>query len=524
MEHMIYSNRTTSLIKFNCFFTVCIVVILLFFVSPCKAFDAIEVLGKPFRVMGFVNQGIGYGIGGDHYDTKEDWQSFKYDMLVETQYEFNSELRFFVSGMLSGDWAFDVLSDNSEWKRKGFSGARDNLSHDTVFRDLLQEAHITWTPRNSSFRIGKQIVVWGEMDGFRLMDQINPLDQRRGITDVEFESSILPIWLAKAEFFVPVDLSWVRDLGIELVFNPNADFEPNRNITPGNDLVGIWAANATVPIGGPFPMDFMHVGALDQTIKNPDDWDSDYFEYGCRLKATLYNTIITLNYFYGRDNDPIAKNLPLPPEMEPTFFDGRFVIHPKQGGFYPLFRMTGFTMTRDLEYLYISALGGVSPVLRFETFFGFDNTFSTTQPAGLDDFETHDEIRYAIGLDWKIKIDWLNPRAFITIMPQFYQRHIMDYPSAYGLMTTPGLVKENNYQTTLMIFTTYFHNKLEPSFFWLQDYTLEGGFVRPQLKYEYSDKWNLTLGAIFIDGKKPGIGFEALENKDHIYFTVSYRF
>lgn len=524
MEHMIYSNRITSLMKYKCLFTVCIVVLLLFFESPCSAFDAIEVLGKPFRAMGYVNQGIGYGIGGDHYDTKEGWQSFKYDILLETQYELDSDFRLFVSGMLSGDLAFDVLSDNSEWQRKGFSGARDNLAHDTVFRDLLQEAHITWTPRNSLFRIGKQIVVWGDMDAWRITDQINPIDQRRGITDVEFESTILPIWLARAESFIPSDSSWVRDLGIEIIFNPNADFEANRNIAPGNDRLGIWAANATVPIGGPYPMDFFHVGALDQAIEEPDAWDSDYFEYGFRFKATIFDSIINLNYFYGRDNDPILKNLPLPPTMEPTPFDGRMVLHPKQGGFYPRFRMVGFTLTRDLEKLYIKGLGGVSPVLHFEGFYGADNTFSTTLPPGLDDFETHDEIRSAIGFDWKIKVNWLNPRAYITIMPQFYYRHIMDYPSGYGLMTTPGPVKENNYQSFLRIATTYFHNKLEPSVVWIEDYTLEGGFIRPQLLYEYSDKWNFTLGAIFIYGDEPGVGLTALENKDHIYLTVSYKF
>ncbi len=30
------------------------------------------------------------------------------------------------------------------------------------------------------FRVGKQIVQWGETDGFLLMNQINPIDQRRG--------------------------------------------------------------------------------------------------------------------------------------------------------------------------------------------------------------------------------------------------------------------------------------------------------------------------------------------------------
>ena len=45
-----------------------------------------------------------------------------------------------------------------------------------TYWQLLKEVHLTWTPKNFNFRVGKQIVVWGETDGFRLMDQINPLD------------------------------------------------------------------------------------------------------------------------------------------------------------------------------------------------------------------------------------------------------------------------------------------------------------------------------------------------------------
>lgn len=502
----------------------CLALLLLFNVYPCWATQTYGVFGKPLRISGFINQGVGYGIGGDHYDTKEGWQSFNYNVLLEADYRFNSKLRMYASGMLSGDWAFDILSDSSEWNKKGFSGARNNLSHDTVLRDLLQEAHVTWSPGNFLFRAGKQVVVWGEMDGFRLMDQINPLDERRGITDVEFESTVLPIWLLKAEYYIPLNSLWLQDLGLEFIFNPNADFEPNRPFAPGNDVFGIWAPNVTIPAGGPFPFDFFHLGSVDQLIDDPDDWDSDYFEYGFRLKSIIHNTIVTLNYFYGRDNDPILKNLPLPPEMEVTPYDGRFVVHPKQEGFYSRFRIAGATLTRDIGGLYVTSLGGVSPILRLEAFYGFDNTFSTTLAPGLDDFETHDEIRYAVGIDWKIKVKWLNPRAYFLISPQFYHRHVLDYPSNYDLWSFRGKVEEDTFQTTLMIMTTYMHNKLEPSVFWLADHTIEGGFIRPQIEYEYSDKWNFTLGALFVYSTESGTALDGIENKDHIYFTIGYKY
>lgn len=494
---------------------------------PGRAMD-VNIAGKPLKISGFYNQGVGYGVEDDTYDHMEGFQSFKYDLLLEAEYNLTRDIKLFVSGMLSGDWAYDILNGDSDWKDKGFADSRDALSHDTVLRDLLQEAHITWDTGNFQFRVGKQIVVWGETDGIRLMDQINPLDQRRGITDVEFESTIMPIWLAKAEYFFEIDSSWLQDLGLEFVFNPNADFVPERLMYPGNENLGIWASDIPVPLA---PGVVAHMGSFDENIDEPDEWDPDGYEYGVRLKAVAWDAIITLNYFYGRDNNPAAIFVPAFPRIEPNAFDMQPIIHLARQGYYPLFRIAGATFTRDFESLNLSALGGVAPVLRVEGFFGFDNTFTTSLGPGFDRFEEYDEFRYAVGIDWKIKIPWLNPRAYFMISPQFYHRHIVDYPDGYTLNDGAGPpVPDDMYMTTLFVSTTYFHNKLEPSFFWLRDHTYYTGFYRPQLKYEFSDRWNFTLGAVFINGDdelstaSKGESLHKIRNKDHVYFTVAYRF
>ena len=411
-------------------------------------------------------------------------------------------------------------------KTRGSTGPGANLAHDTDLRDVLQEAHVTWSTGDFLFRLGKQIVVWGETDAIRLMDQINPLDQRRGITDVEFESTVMPIWLVRADYYFDVGSSWLQDLGLEMIFNPNADFVPERLTYPGNEHLGIWAIDVPMDMG---PMGKAHMGSFNDDISEPDEWDPDGFEYGIRLKAVAWDAIITLNYFYGRDNNRAAIFVPAMPIIEPNGFDDQPVVHLSRKGHYPLFRFAGATFTRDFESLNLSALGGVAPVLRLEGLFGKNNTFSTNLPPGLDRFEKYDEIRYAIGIDWKIKIPWLNPRAYFTLMPQFYHRHIFSYPTDHKLMDGAGPpVPENTYMTTFRISTTYFHNKLEPSFTWVGDHSYHSGFFIPQLKYEYDDQWNFTLGAVLIDGSgdvnRAGQGLHKLRNKDHIFFTASYRF
>jgi hypothetical protein len=425
--------------------------------------------------------------------------------------------------MFTADWAYDIKAHNDDWIEKGFGGSRSNLYMDNKSWQLLKEMHVTWTPPNWNIRVGKQIVSWGEMDGFRLMDQINPLDQRRGFADVEFETTIIPIWLAKAEYNVPVKPSWIQDLGVETVFNPNAQFIRNQTILPGNDAGGIWAPDLNMGLPSPpFPPGSLgRMGSADINLQKPSAFNSEGFEYAMRIKSIIHDSIVTLNGYYGLDKDPVVKMTGM---NAPTFAasDGSMLLHPQFDGKYPLMRFVGGTFSRDITPLKASFLGGVAPVLRLETFYAFDTTQWTTT----NDWIHRDEFRWAAGIDWKVKIPELNPRAYFMISPQFYQRRIMNYPdrSEFMLQNLGGPLYEVTNTSTLLITTSYLHNKLVPSFFWMRDWTNRSNFFRYQLVYDYSNKWHYTLGVITFSGSIQGQGFEPFHDKDQIYFKISYKF
>lgn len=140
-------------------------------------------------------------------------------------------------------------------------------------------------------------------------------------------------------------------------------------------------------------------------------------------------------------------------------------------------------------------------------------------------FWKSDEIRWMAGFDWKIKINALNPKGFFFISPQIYHRHIVDYPKVghVGTSTTDRLYK-NTWTTSLMVNTKYLNAKLEPSIFWLRNWTTRSEFFRPQISYEYSSSWKYTLGAIIVSGAKTALDMQPLNYKDHVYGTVSYKF
>jgi hypothetical protein len=384
---------------------------------------------------------------------------------------------------------------------------------------------MTWKPTDAVyFRVGKQIVQWGETDGFLLMNQINPVDQRRGITDVEFENSLIPIWLIRTEYSFSSDSLpvWLQELNIQGLFVPNADFAANESIQLGADYSGIWQPYVeTGPIAG---YRTTYLGRYRDQLNEPEAWDPQGHAFGLKITSSVADARISLNGYYGRDHEVVRKAIP-GAELTPFAADpGTAMLHPYYEAKYPIFKFLGGTFTRDIPSLNVGFLGGVAPVLRFEGLYAFDSTSSSQSGTG-GDFWISDEWRGMAGLDWKVRITPLNPKTNFFISPQVFWRHIVDYPSTGHIGTYTGdILYQNSWQTSLMISTSYWSNKLMPSFFWLRDWSGEAEFFRPQLSYEFALDWKATVGAILVHGSKVTQSYEPFDHKDHVYLTLSYKF
>lgn len=489
-----------------CFIVMVFLVAAALLVHPAMA-KQITVGGRPLNFYGYITQGASFSLyDNDNFDTERDLHSALTNLFVEGDYSITDNLRVYLASMLTVDWIYEFKHDDKSWTGKEFKKSRDKLFIDDEYWQIVKEAHLTWTPGDFMFRVGKQIIGWGQTDGFRLMDQINPLDQARGFADVEFETTLIPIWLIRAEYYPPLQVPWIQDLGIQFVFNPNADFISDRRILPGNDKAGIWAPNVMVAPG-------VRLGSAPEDLKEPTEWEDEGHEYAVRIQTMIWDSIFSLNYFYGRDNSPVTAMYGSPGRS--TASDGKLIIHPKFEGFYPRFRFAGGTFSRDVTPLKASFLGGVAPVVRLEAFYAFDNTFATS----LNTFEETDELRWAIGMDWKVKIRPLNEKYFFSISPQFYHRKIRDYPHGREYMN----VEDDNYITSLMITTSYYLNKINPSFFWMRDLNNKANMFKFQVVYDHTDYWHYTIGAILFNGSEAGKGFDVFENKDYIYFKISYK-
>ncbi len=510
------------------------VCIALFFTSFAGMSSAYEwdVCGRPLTVMGYIQQEIHYGLVQGKYDTQSGLNSFLTTALLEIGYKPTDNLKLFASGYFEGDWAYEILGNgrNNQWDAKGFGGSRHHQYIRDDWNDWLHEAHITYTTDNVFFRIGKQIVQWGETDVWRLTNLINPIDQRRGVSDVKFETSIIPIWMVRAEYNSKVESKFLSEFGVQFILDPAFKFRGNEIVYPGNDWQGVFSPNITIPGLG-------YVGSQYNDEEKPNDFDTEYFSYGLKLRGVLSDgTILQLLGFYGRDRDYVNRPLGAVVDFgEPMYsgnnFDHKFILHPVNSSHYYFYKFVGFTMAHEFQKLTVSALGGVAPILRFESMYAFNSVheaLSGVGGTGLGYTLKTDELSMAASIDWKVKIDWLNRAAYITISPQYFFQREMDWPhnglALQDKLTQDTPMYQNNYKYSLLLMTSYFHNKLTPMVVWAHNQTQKDNMFLAKLSWQQNEHWTYGLSGLVFDGAKADRGNGYMKNKDKIWATITYSF
>jgi hypothetical protein len=435
------------------------------------------------------------------------------------------------------DFIYPVKSGDDTWGDKKFVQS-SHLRLDDEYWQILHELHATWAPGSFLFRLGKQIVSWGEADFFRIMDQINPIDERRGFSDVEFESTIVPIWLLRAEYWPNVQTGWLEELGFQFVLNPNATWIPNQGATVGNEAGGIWAAAEELPnpLFGLAPVftPTTYLGAATEFYNDPDDWDTDFFDYALRMSMMLYGHIVTLNGYYGREKSPEALfiGIEMVDEMTPVFdiaTDGTTILYPIFAGEYPRKKFIGVTWTGDLPFA-SSALGGVNPTIRTEIRYQFDKVFTDFDQSFFFESNYLDSM---IGVDWKVKINALNPRAYFTISPQFFWNRVMSIPDQYpdDHPFFPGAefngtvlnhIDQDMFTFTFVLATSYLNAKLVPQLAMAYDINNLGWLIIPSIDYLYSNNWNFGLSGAYHESRNRSQGLWYFRNKDYIALKIKY--
>lgn len=548
----------------KCFFLVFLLLVLTLFSLQNVFANDFEIFGRNFHINGFLLQELNVGVGNGEYDGRvtSAYSTFQ----VEWSYQISDRVSLYSINRVFGDWAWDINHGSHWWKKANTTPGKETRARrkmqwewDQFNREWesLREIYLDINLDKWSFRLGKQQVVWGETDGLRLMDIINPQDFRRQFilrdSDEGYEHTRIPLWLIKMMYFPGWEPFGVRDLQFELVINPGKVRQNRLNLF--NSDGGVWTPDAAnLP---------KHLNVVVDD-KRPST-RLNRAEYGFRLMGDWNNWIFTLNAFYGTqiDHALYIKPVSITPARNPR--DGRFVdfnIEKRYGWM----KLVGFTLNRELEW--IRFRGTTSPVLRIEALYEFDKYFVNEGDkvgdaawTGLNPKHPYkrdfDEIRTMFGLDWNIYIRPLNKRESFFLSAQFFIFYIRDKdgelvnaPFYYtdeavnglplGLPHTEFLTGVNGgrnkyidawrvHQTqkyaSLLIQTNYNNKRIVPTAMFVYDFEEHGVAIKAKLNLNYGSHWRPELGFLFFHGDHDTGKFIGLFQKNsEVYLKIKYQF
>ena len=351
------------------------------------------------------------------------------------------------------------------------------------------------------FRVGKQQVVWGRTDLFRVLDIINPVDYSRQNIYDELEDIRIPQWIASAEYRWGATDTF-DDLNLQLVWNFD-EFRPNalgQGGTPYSilDAGSFFRAMNNCWENGCTVSNFVPAGAIgldDPGLIAADfapgvigirnvNLPSGHDQGGIKLEG-VYNSVgFSLNYYHFYQQLPVLRgNIPSMNAFTGEVADWDHLI------------------AFDIDFPEVDLFGGsldfyvdsLKTVFRVETTYTQGEEFvNTLQP---DLYSESDVLRWVLGVDRNTFIPFLNKNRAFLISGQVFGQHLLDHELVSGPLGDIGMPDwEDNYTMTLLIKGWYKSDTISPQVIMAWDYEAGAGTIAPSVDWLISDSWRLVVG------------------------------
>ena len=300
--------------------------------------------------------------------------------------------------------------------------ARDAVKWESVLREAYTDIALKQIPL--SFRIGKQQIVWGESDNFRLLDRVNALDltwhlQQETEIGHSWDQLRIPYWMMK--FLYQLDsVGPVNNAYLEGFWNPG-DWYPNkRRFLPYSP----WSLPVVSPLSyaGAFPNGVEKSTLFYQGNYSRNPYDNS--QEGVRFGGQAGGVDFSVAYIYARYNqddgantafvtadlDPVSAGKALGAGKLPAQY---YVPYVNNFGFSANYYDDFTGAVLKTEQLYVMGMpfnsGDIrSPILPSQVF----GTVKKDMWQGL------------VGFDRPTWIRWLNPRATWLILGQFFYHYL----------------------------------------------------------------------------------------------------
>lgn len=332
----------------------------------------------------------------------------------------------------------------------------------------LREAYFQTKADGVTFTLGKQETVWGQSDGLKVLDIVNPQSFREFIL-ADFATSRIPLWTAKVESQFgnwEVQAIWVFDQTADEFVDAPGEYT----------LTAPRFSAPLMPIGLPI---------VDGGIDRPSNRMRGS-DLGIRLSRFWNGFDFTLNYLWRLSDRPVFRITSSGTEQ---------IVRQE----YDRNHLAGGTISRTIGDF----------VLRGEVGFLINEAYTTTPVGGISLPEETTSVKYVAGLDWYGLGDTL-------VSVQFFQQALFRDISATIAPRVDNFV-------TAAVRQTFFRDTTTFSFIGLTNLNDGDWLLRPKFEYDISDAVGFSVGAdIFIGDADQTFG--QFEDATRVIAAIEFRF
>jgi len=368
-------------------------------------------------------------------------------------------------------------------------------------------------------RIGRQQVVWGRTDLFRVLDVINPVDYSIQNIYEPLNDSRLPTGILNSELQLGARGPF-QSLNVQLVWQFE-QFRPdligqggqpyaiagvgnlfralstcwNYGCTVGNFAPNNLTSLTGVPSTGTLAVDFgPHVLGIRQA--NLPAWSLNHSPVGLRLEGEAGGFGFSVNGLYSYAQLPVLHGGV--PALNP-FLPAGGANQPVPVAYLPAF---------DIVFPRVVTIGGsvdtyldsLKSTFRLELAHTHGEEFADTLQPNL--YKESGVVRWVLGWDRPTWIPFLNASRTFLVSAQIFGQHILQHELIQTALGPAGMPDwKDNFIGTLLVQGNYLSDRLTPQIITAYDTRGQGGAIAPSVTWLASNHIELNLGGNFKWGR-----------------------
>jgi hypothetical protein len=358
-------------------------------------------------------------------------------------------------------------------------------------------------------KVGKQQVVWGRTDLFRVLDVINPVDYSRNNIYDELSDIRIPMWIAQAEYRMGASDS-MQDRNFQLVWNFDK-FRANNLGQCGTanvildagcffrGMANLWDNGGTVSNfagGGTIATDF---GAHQIGIRNVNlpEWSFKNTQLGAKYEGVTQDGLsFSLNALTYRSQLPSLHSINGNGTVNPFTGGNGNVVAPNAGT--PVSGLIAF----DMYFPRVNLIGGsmdfqvpaAGAAVRVEAAYTKGEEFANTARSEL--YSKNDVFRAVLGVDRPTFVPLISQTSATLFSAQLFYQHIFDHQYTQAALGPVGMPDwKDNFIGTLLIKGFLKNGTVSPQIIFAHDFEARATAVAPQVEWNATNDLKLTFGA-----------------------------